>query len=99
MTQARPKPHNRIAKQLQNLATPAPQAVYSNAIFAAIQAVQQLFTHDDPQVVLKAASMILDLEKTRLRHAGSDRRDLCDFAEMPAPTTSPDPRATALRNP
>jgi hypothetical protein len=43
----------------------------ADAVFAALRALQAQLTHHDPQVVLNAATMILDLEKTRLRHARS----------------------------
>ncbi len=50
-------------------ATPeARQALLSDAVFAAVLALQAQLTHHDPAVVQKAAGMILDFEKTRLRH-------------------------------
>ena len=50
-------------------ATPADlSAVWSNAVFAAVAALQRQLTDDDPEVVREAAGAILDLEKTRLRH-------------------------------
>ena len=51
-------------------ATPeARQTALADAVFAAMLALQAQLTHRDPEVVRKAAGMILDFEKTRLRHA------------------------------
>ena len=41
---------------------------FSNAVFAAVAALQKQLTDDDPAVVREVAEAILDLEKTRLRH-------------------------------
>lgn len=46
----------------------ARSALLSDAVFAAVLALQGQLTHHDPEVVQKAAEMILDFEKTRLRH-------------------------------
>jgi len=40
----------------------------SDAILRAVAATARLLGDDDPAVVLKAAKMLLDLEKTRMRH-------------------------------
>jgi hypothetical protein len=51
-------------------ATPeARQTALADAVFAAVLALQTQLTHHDPAIVQKAASVILDFEKTRLRHA------------------------------
>jgi hypothetical protein len=80
--QARALLHNRIAHFQQPVPTQVEigETIRSSAIVAAIQAVQQLLNHDDPGVVLKAAGMIIDLEKTRLRHG----RKACEVPQMPA---------------
>ena len=64
---------NRIAKHLDT--PPAPPAdtrgryeFVSDAVLRAVAAVTRLLDDDDPAVVLKAAKMILDVEKTRMRH-------------------------------
>ncbi len=44
------------------------EAVLTDAVFAAIAALQGLLTHHDPKVVMRAAEMILNLETTRQRH-------------------------------
>ena len=44
------------------------EAVLTDAVFAAITALQGLLTHHDPKVVMRAAEMILNLETTRQRH-------------------------------
>jgi len=66
-------PVNRIAKHLDT--PPAPPAdtrgryeFVSEAVLRAVAAVTRLLDDDDPAVVLKAAKMILDVEKTRMRH-------------------------------
>jgi len=66
-------PVNRIARHLD--APPAPPAdtrgryeFVSDAVLRAVAAVTRLLDDDDPAVVLKAAKMILDVEKTRMRH-------------------------------
>jgi len=64
---------NRIARHLD--APPAPPTdtrgryeFVSDAVLRAVAAVTRLLDDDDPAVVLKAAKMILDVEKTRMRH-------------------------------
>ncbi|MEO2091582.1 MAG: hypothetical protein ABGY75_19170, partial [Gemmataceae bacterium] len=67
---------NRIAPYLSEPADVLPppatpedrEAVLTDAVFAAIAALQGLLTHSDPKVVMKAAEMILNLETTRQRH-------------------------------
>jgi len=66
-------PVNRIIRHLD--APPAPPAdtrgryeFVSDAVLRAVAAVTRLLDDDDPAVVLKAAKMILDVEKTRMRH-------------------------------
>ena len=66
-------PVNRIIRHLD--APPAPPAdtrgryeFVSDAVLRAVAAVSRLLDDDDPAVVLKAAKMILDVEKTRMRH-------------------------------
>jgi len=68
-------PVNRIARHLEPSLSPPPPAdprgrhdFLSDAILRAVAAVTKLLDHDDPAVVLKAAKMILDVEKTRMRH-------------------------------
>jgi hypothetical protein len=60
------QPHNRVSPYLND--PPARQEVLGDAVIAAVVALQGLLRHDDPAVVLKSAAMILDLERTRLRH-------------------------------
>lgn len=49
--------------------TPAErQKVMADAIFASVLALQGLLTDRDPHVVMKAAGMILDVDKTQIRH-------------------------------
>ena len=64
---------NRITKHLDT--PPAPPAdtrgryeFVSDAVLRAVAAVTRLLDDDDPAIVLKAAKMILDVEKTRMRH-------------------------------
>ncbi len=77
---------NRIAPYLSEPARTLPplpasaegrSALLSDAVFAAVLALQGQLTHHDPKVVQTAAGMILDFEKTRLRHgrrvAGTER--------------------------
>jgi hypothetical protein len=75
------QPHNRVSPYLD--APPARQEVLGDAVIAAVVALQGLLRHDDPAVVLKSAAMILDLERTRLRH---DRP-----ISGTEPTTRPEP--------
>lgn len=50
-------------------ATPeARKEALADAVFAAVFALQDQLTHPDPEVVYRAATSILDFEKTRLRH-------------------------------
>jgi len=44
------------------------QRFVTDAVTRAMSAVVGLLDHADPKVVLKAAGMLLDLEKTRIRH-------------------------------
>lgn len=66
---------NRIARHLNTPPVPPPKEDYkgryefvSDAVLRAVAAVTRLLGDDDPAVVLKAAKMILDVEKTRMRH-------------------------------
>jgi hypothetical protein len=66
------------------------EGVLSDAVFAAIRALQRLLISDDPHLTLKAAEMILDLEKTRLRHGRPvSGTDLSAAPIPPAPTPEP----------
>lgn len=62
------------------------EEVFSDAVCAAVRGLQRLLKHDDPHVALKAAGMILDLEKTRLRHG----RPICG-TDLSAATVPPAP--------
>ena len=44
------------------------EALLTDAVFAAVAALQELLTNSDPKVVMRAAEMILNLETTRQRH-------------------------------
>lgn len=57
----------------------------ADAVFAAVFALQDQLTHPDPDVAFRAATSILDFEKTRLRHG----RDV-------AGTTNPTPDMSEL---
>ena len=50
-------------------------AVLDDTTFDAIQALRELLAHDDPKVILAAAKLILEFEKTRLRQAKQLRHD------------------------
>lgn len=76
MSATRTPSHNRISPYLDTAkALPAlpidpaaRQAIRGDAVLRTILALQGLLTSEDPAVVLKAAGMILDLEKTSMRH-------------------------------
>ena len=73
--------------------TPAGRAeLFSQAVFAAVAALQKQLTDDDPAVVRAAAESILDLEKTRLRHgrevAGMECGPHTPCAVLPEPHTA-----------
>jgi hypothetical protein len=109
---------NRIAPYLSEPAKCQPplpstregrEAVLSDAVFAAIAALQGLLTHSDPKVVMKAAEMILNLETTRQRHgrvligmdAEPERGPHTPYAILPDPHTAcanHTPRATNHAN-
>ncbi len=66
---------NRLAQYLdapQKALPPATpesrEALLTDAVFAAVAALQGLLAHEDPRVVMRAAEMILSLETTRQRH-------------------------------
>ncbi len=68
---------NRIAPYLSEPAKTLPalpadpaarRAVLSDAVFAAVLALQAQLVHHDPKIVQAAAGMILNFEMTRLRH-------------------------------
>ena len=90
------QPHNRVSPYLDApnpLPTPpatpeAREQVLADAVFAAILTLQRLLAHTDPQVAFKATAMILDFEKTRLRHG----RPVVGTAPPP-PSPQPDPFA------
>jgi hypothetical protein len=97
-------------KQLPLPMTPATrEAVLTDAVFAAVAALQGLLTHPDLKVVMRAAEMILNLETTRQRHGrkviGMDRPECGLHApyagEQEPHTTCPDhtPKATNLADP
>jgi hypothetical protein len=76
----------------------ARSALLSDAVFAAVLALQGQLTHHDPAIVQKAAEMILDFEKTRLRHgrrvAGTERPQVLN----PLPPLDPLPVPAARGN-
>lgn len=83
--------HNRIVQHQTSKpsslippATPAArQAVMADAFFTAILTLKSLLASDDPALALRAAELILDVEKTRIRHD----RDVIGLSM----TTSPEP--------
>jgi len=88
---------NRIARHLD--APPAPPTdtrgryeFVSDAVLRAVAAVTRLLDDDDPAVVLKAAKMILDVEKTRMRHGrevhGAPNPESVERREMFGPLPS-----------
>ena len=88
---------NRIARHLD--APPAPPTdtrgryeFVSDAVLRAVAAVTRLLDDDDPAVVLKAAKMILDVEKTRMRHGrevhGAPNPESVERREMLGPLPS-----------
>jgi hypothetical protein len=68
------------------------QRFVAEAVARAMSAAVRLLDHDDPKVVLKAAAMLLDLEKTRLRHGRA-------VLEPTLPTPPPAPVAEAEPEP
>jgi hypothetical protein len=94
---------NRVAPYLSEPKKTLPQvpptregreAVLTDAVFAAITALQGLLTHHDPKVVMRAAEMILNLETTRQRHGrqligmGLECGPHTPCAELPEPHTA-----------
>lgn len=81
-----PPIHNRIARQFAPASIPVPatpdgkQAAWGDAVFAAAMFFQARLAHPDPAVAERAALVLIDLEKTRLRHG----RDLAG-ATVPKP--------------
>ena len=74
MSATRTRSHNRVSPYLDS-PKPQPvlptdpaarQAILGDAVLRTIIALQGLLASDDPVVVLKAAGMILDLEKTSI---------------------------------
>ena len=91
---------NRIAPYLsgpQKTLPPLPataegrSALLADAVFAAVAALQRLLTHADPNVVMRAAEMILDFEKTRLRHGRPVAGTVPTSPLAPLPTLDPLP--------
>ena len=76
MPRTRTPPHNRISPYLDapqpDVVVPTDpatrEAVIGDAVIAAVIRLRQLLASDEPVVALKAAGMILDLEKTTIRH-------------------------------
>ncbi|MEO2089339.1 MAG: hypothetical protein ABGY75_07565 [Gemmataceae bacterium] len=70
-------------------------ALLSDAVFAAVLALQGQLKHHDPEVVQKAAEMILDFEKTRLRHGrrvvGTERPPVLEPLPPLEPLPQPHP--------
>lgn len=102
-------PVNRIAKLLDD--PPAPTIppredlkgryqFVSDAVLKAIAATTKLLDNDDPAVVLKAAKMILDLDKTRMRHGeqvhGVYKPDYLDVLQQLGPVSGDVPRSTEV---
>jgi hypothetical protein len=81
---------NRIATHLD---TPADRSrVWSDALFAAVAALQDQLSHPNAEIVREAATLLIDLEKTRLRHD----RPLSGTAECtPHPPCAVDPELPA----
>ena len=91
MLASAPQLHNRIAGHFAPAPIPVPatpdgkQAAWGDALFAAAMFFQARLAHPDPVVAERAALVLIDLEKTRLRHG----RDL-------AGTTVPKPKKAEL---
>jgi hypothetical protein len=93
---------NRIAPYLSEPARTLPplpadpaarSALLSDAVFAAVLALQGQLTHHDPAVVRKAAEMILDFEKTRLRHGRAVAGTIPPSPLEPLPQLDPLPQS------
>jgi hypothetical protein len=89
-------PHNRVLPYLDAPKQPLPttpgarRQALADGVFAAVAALQGLLAHSDPAVVMKAAAMILDFEKTRLRHDRPVAGTAVELPEMdPLPALEP----------
>lgn len=88
--------HNRVAAYLDTPSVVVPvdpaarQAVLGDAVIATIFTLQKLLGNEDPMVALKAAGMILDLEKTRMRHGRDVSGMVNPTPPEPEPATNPE---------
>ncbi len=86
MLASAPQLHNRLSGHFAPAPLPVPetpygkQAAWGDALFAAAMFFQARLAHPDPAVAERAALVLFDLEKTRLRHG----RDLAG-ATVPKP--------------